>query len=330
MTLVTIDAVVDISRHVVVLEVIGVIAAVTPGALEHGVVVRIRVACRAHIAGVTVGGRELRVLRMVEGGPAPRGRVVAVLAGGREELRLRRVAGIGRVVVVGLMTADARCRQRGVVVVDVAISADARRHRVRAGKREGCVVVVKRRVCPDSSIVAYLASGRESGCCVRWIIRAGVVLLVARVAERAVQSVVVVDVAVGAEPRGNRVGARQLETRRCVVEGTVGPEHSIVAGFARGGESRRNVVHRRKCVGVVILVARDASGAGQVVVVVYMAVGTLPRRRSMRACQCEPGTVVVKGRIQPGSRVVARIATLGEVRRDVIRIGRSLIILQVA
>ena len=76
-------------------------------------------------------GGESRVLRMIERRPGPGGRVVAVLAGGREELLLRRMARIGGVIVVALVTADTRSWQGGVIVVDVAIRALAGRHYVR-------------------------------------------------------------------------------------------------------------------------------------------------------------------------------------------------------
>jgi len=154
MTLVTVDAVVDIPRHVVVLEIIRVIAAMTSGALEDGVVVRIGVAGRAHIAGIAMAGREWRVLGVAKGGAAPGCGVVAVLAGRGEELRLCRVAGIRGVVVVRLVAPDAGRGQCRVVVVDVAVGTNARRHDVGAGKGEGCVVVIKGRVSPHRGVVA--------------------------------------------------------------------------------------------------------------------------------------------------------------------------------
>jgi hypothetical protein len=76
--------------------------------------------------------REWRVLRVIKRGAGPCGRVVAVLARRREELRLRFVARIRRVVVVGLMAADTRRRQSRVVVVDMTIGAHPRRYKVRA------------------------------------------------------------------------------------------------------------------------------------------------------------------------------------------------------
>ena len=154
MTLVTVDAVVDVPRHVVVLEIIRVIAAMTSGALEDGIVVRVGVAGRAHIAGVAMAGREWRVLRVVKGGAAPGCGVVAVLAGRGEELRLCRVARIRGVVVVRLVAPDAGCGQRRVIVVDMAVGTNAGRHGMGAGKGEGRGVVTKGRVSPHRGVVA--------------------------------------------------------------------------------------------------------------------------------------------------------------------------------
>src|SRR5579885_1118410 len=53
--LITVDAVVDVARHVVVLEVRWVVIPVTAGALEHGVVIGIRVARRTNVVRISVG-----------------------------------------------------------------------------------------------------------------------------------------------------------------------------------------------------------------------------------------------------------------------------------
>jgi len=179
MTLVTVDAVVDIPRHVVVLEIIRVIAAMTSGALEDGVVVRIGVAGRAHIAGIAMAGREWRVLGVVKGGAAPGCGVVAVLAGCRKELRLCRVAGIRGVVVVRLVAPDAGRGQRRVVVVDVAHHASHGRCGMKSSKREGRVVVIKGRARPVRGAVAHVTSRREAHLRVHRIIRIVVVGLMA-------------------------------------------------------------------------------------------------------------------------------------------------------
>lgn len=123
MALVAVDAVVHVPIHSVVLEVIGVVAAVATRALEYRVVVRIRMAGGANAVCVAMVDRELRVLRVIERRTSPGRRGVASRAGGREELRLRGVAGIRGVVVVRLMAADTGRRQGGVVAVDVAVGA---------------------------------------------------------------------------------------------------------------------------------------------------------------------------------------------------------------
>ncbi len=133
MTLVAVDAVVDISRHVIVVEVVRVVSAVAPRALEYGIVVRIGMARRADSSSIAVVGRERRVLRMIERGVCPGRGVVTRLARGGEELGLRRVARVRRVVVVGLVAANTSRRQRCVVVVDVTIGTLPRRHQMRAG-----------------------------------------------------------------------------------------------------------------------------------------------------------------------------------------------------
>ena len=199
------------------------------GALEDRVVVRIGVARGAHVVGVAVIRRERRVLRVIERRARPGRRVVAGLAGGREELRLRRVARIRRVVVIRLMAADAGRRQRRVVVVDVAISALSRRHGVRSGQRKRRVVVIEGRIGPDRRVMAQLALLRESGSHVIGIRRALEVLRVARDARGAVQAVVVVDVAIRALPRRHRVRAGQWEAGGGVIELAIRPLHRVVA-----------------------------------------------------------------------------------------------------
>ena len=121
MTLITVDAVVDVTRHPLVTEVGGVVAAMATGALEDRVVIGIYMARGTNIVRVSVIGRELRVLRVVECRTSPGSCVVAALAGGGEELRLRGMARIRAVVVIRLVTADAERWQSRVVTVDVAI-----------------------------------------------------------------------------------------------------------------------------------------------------------------------------------------------------------------
>ena len=98
-------------------------------------------------------GRKLRVLSVIEARVQPVRRTVAGLTTRREELRLRCMSRVCRVVVVGLMAANARCRKRGVIVVDVAVGALAWGNGVRTGQGERRVVVVKGRVRPYRGVM---------------------------------------------------------------------------------------------------------------------------------------------------------------------------------
>jgi hypothetical protein len=122
---------------------------------------------------------------------------------------------------------------------------------------------------------------------------------VARVAQRAVQGIVVVDVAVGAQPWWHSMRSGQWEPGGGVVKFAVGPKHGVVAALARSGEMRADVVHRSECCVVVVLVASDASRASEIVVSAGMAIATLPRRHGVRSCESESGRRVIKLPVGP-------------------------------
>ena len=143
MALIAVDAVVDVPVDSRVLEVVGVVSSVATRALKNRIVARIDVAGRAHIIRTAVVGWEPRVLRVVERGVRPTGCVMATLAGRREELWLCGMAGIARVVVIGLMAPNACSGQGRVIAVDVTLIAVPRWRRVRTGKRKCSVVVIE-------------------------------------------------------------------------------------------------------------------------------------------------------------------------------------------
>ncbi len=87
-----------------------------------------------------------------------------------------------------------------------------------------------------------------------------IILEVASHAGRAVQGVVVVDVAIDALPRWNRVHAGQRKPGRGVIKCCVSPEHGIVARLT--GSRETGVRHRTGRIVVVRLMATDAGGAG--------------------------------------------------------------------
>ena len=297
MALVTVDAVIDVASHALVISVrVGFRVAI--GALEHGVVIRIRMARGANTVGVAMVDRKSCVLRVIERRTSPGSRVMAGRASGREELRLRRVARIGCVVVVGLMTTDTRGGQRHVVAVDMAVGAYPRRCLVRAGQGKGRVVVIERGVCPDGGVVAEFACSRESGRSVRGIVGAGVVLLVARVAQGTVQRIIIVDMAVRALPWRNSVTSRQRETGAAVIERRVCPRTRVVALIACLREAGGNVIG--VCSPLIVLqMTRHTGGARQIVVIADMAIGTLPRWHGVQSGERETCAVVIEDRICP-------------------------------
>ena len=135
--------------------------------------------------------------------------------------------------------------------------------------------------------------------------------------------------AVRTQTRRHRVTSRQRETGAAVMEGGIGPRRRVMALITCLREAGRNVI--RVCGSLIVLqMTRYASRARQGVVIVDMAIDALTRWNGVQAGQRETRTVVIEGRICPRSRVVALIARLGETRGDVVRIGRSLIVLQMA
>ena len=81
---------------------------------------------------------------------------------------------------------------------------------------------------------------------------------------------------------------------------------------------------------IVLQMAAHARGAGQVVIVADMAIGTLARRHGVHARQGKICHVVIERSVRPRSRVVALGASLRKVGCRVVGILGSLIILQVA
>ena len=189
--------------------------------------------------------------------------------------------------------------------------------------------MIERRIRPDIGVVTEFTRRRESSRLVCRIIRAGVILLMARVAERAIQRIVVVDVAIGALARRYSVGASQWESGAVVIERCIQPRAGVVALIARLGEVRRHVIWVRRSL-IVLQVAAHARRSRQIVVIVNVAIRALARRHGVHTRERESCAVVIEGRVQPRTRVVALIAALGEVRSYVVGIRRSLKVLQVA
>jgi len=143
------------------------------------------------------------------------------------------------------------------------------------------------------------------------------------------QVVVIVNVTISAGPRRYRVTAGQREPRTVVVKGCIHPVGSVVTGIAGLWEIRADVIRVRRSL-VVLEMAGYARGAVQIVVVVDMAIGAGARRNCVQSRKRESGAGVVERRVHPVGGVVTGIATLREIRSNVIRIRRSLVVLEMA
>ena len=280
---------------------------------------------------------------VVEGCVRPEHGIMTGCTRGRERSR-NMVYRRGRIVVIGLMARYASGGRQIVVVGDVAIRTLPRRHQMRTGEREPGAVVVESCVQPGRRAVARVASLRE----VRgYVIRIRCALKVGQVAShagRAIQVVVVVDVAVCTQTRWHRVQAGQREPGAVVVEGRVQPRRCAVARIASLGEVPRHVI-RVRCALEIGHMAGNTGCAIQGVVVIHVAVDTLPRRHRVQTGQRETGGRVVKFAIGPQHRVMALLARCGEtgvryrrgrcvevglVAADARRVGDGVVVVNVA
>ena len=202
----------------------------------------------------------------------------------------------GGVVVIGLVAGDASRAGQAVIVVDVAIGAQAWRNRVIPGEREPGAGMVECGIHPVRGVMAAVASLREIRTDVVGICRSLVVLQVATHARRGVQAVIVVDVAIGAGPRRHRVQPRERETGAGMVERGIHPVGGVMAGIARLREIRGDVVGIR-CALEVFQVATHAGCAVQTVVIVDVAISTSARWNSVQPRERESSAGVIERRV---------------------------------
>src|SRR5262249_36216676 len=162
-----------------------------------------------------------------------------------------------------------------------------------------------------AGVVTLLASLREIWEEGLGVGRALEVLQVAGYAGGAGQVVVIVNVAVGAGARRHGVQAGEREPGAVVVELLVCPVGGLVTLLGSLREIRSGVIRIGRALEV-LQVAGYAGGAGQVVVIVNVAVGAGARRHGVQAGEREPGAVVVELRVCPVAGVVTLLAGLRE------------------
>lgn len=197
------------------------------------VIVDVAVRALAWRHRVQSGQRESGAV-VIERRTEPRARVMALLAGLREILR--DVIWIGRTLEIFQVARHTSRAPQTVVIANVAIDALSRRNRMRSGQHKTCTAVIERGVEPGACGVALFASLREA---CRGMIRIGRALEIFEVARHtscARQVVVIVDVAVRAQPRRRGVPSGQRKTCRGVVELRIQPVIRNVTLLASGGK----------------------------------------------------------------------------------------------
>ena len=223
------------------------------------------------------------------------------------------------------MAARAILRRTGERAVDVAGLTTLLD--VLAGEREVGEVVVKLGALPSRRGVADLAGRRETGSGMVRIIRAVVVLQVARRAILRRPGKLPVDVALLAVRRDMLAGQREVG-RRVVIERRVAPIRRVVTRLTSGRETGGSVVRIVRAV-VVLQVARRAVVRRPGKLPIHMAL--LAVRRDMFAGQRKVRRrVVVERRVVPVRGVVARLAGGRETGGGMIGVIRSVVVLQMA
>ena len=193
---------------------------------------------------------------------------------------------------------------------------------MQPGERESSFIVIECRAYPAAGGVTGFARLRESAGNVVGIRSPLEILEVARHARSAVQGVVAVDVTIGALSRRIRVQSSQGKAGGGVIKLAVGPLYDVMALLTRCGET--GVRHRSRGAGEIFLVTREARRAGQVVIVVDVAIDALAGRIRVPSSQKEPGHAVVKFGVEPVVRRMTALARSGELGRNVVRVGSVL------
>jgi len=183
---------------------------------------------------------------------------------------------IDAVIHVGAYAAVPRVRRRGGmassalknrIVAGIGVARGANTLGVAVGNRKPGVI--ERRSGPRRGGVAAGTARREPGGRVVGIVGPPIVSRVTAIAVGGKTGVVIVYVAT----RAGRAGVLPGQRKRCVVmiKRPLGPSHGVVAHLAGGRKTKLNMIDRREGIVEVVLVARNAGGAPQTVVVTDVA-----------------------------------------------------------
>lgn len=195
---------------------------------------------------------------------------------------------------------------------------------MRSGEREPCLAVVQRCRNPAHGRVALLAGLRKSGGLVVWIGRAVVVVDVARDAGCAQTGKYATRMAIGTGLRG--VSAHQGEQRLGMVEHRACPSGRVVAD---GTILRESGVHVVGIGGFLVVGQMARSARRRSAGVLSVDVALRARDAQVESGERELGQAVVHGRLIPTRGGVALFAVLRHAGGSVVRVLRSVVIVEV-
>lgn len=203
-----------------------------------------------------------------------------------------------------------------VVIVDVTIRARAWRNNMRPGQRKAGLRVIELPVRPLNRVMTLRARRREAR--VRyWSLRVVEVVLVTRDATRVRNVVVVVDVAVYALSWRHHVRAIQREGSLRMVKRRGLPCGRCMALLAGRRKPAQHVTRIRRSLEV-LLVARNASRARQVVIIIDVAIGANSRRNGVASGKRKAHRTVIELCVQPVIRGVTGFACRRKAHRRVV------------
>ena len=248
----------------------------------------------------------------------------------RREVSRDMIHGRGCVVVVLLVATHTGGNSDVVVAVDVTIRALPRWNGMLSGQGPAGCGVIERAIHPVDRVMALLAGRREiGGDVIHGRRRVVVVLLVTTHTGGDRDVVVVIDVAIRALPRRDGVLTNERESRLRMVEIRRRPTAGGVADLAGLRDALLHVIGVGGA-GVVGQVARYASRDSNVVIVVLVAIRTLPRRIGVHAGQRKSGLRVIEACRRPTASGVADLAGLRDALLHMIGVGGAGVVVQVA
>lgn len=265
----------------------------------------VRVTISTRQCAMRAGEAKPRTRRMIKLRAAPHRSGMARLA--RSWKPQRRVARLGRGVVVALVARLTRRRFAGIDLV--AVAGETRRRHVATGERKARRRVVETGAGPGGCCMARLARRREAGLNMTRIGRSASLRFVTARAGHRLPDKYVVRVAAGTRDR--TVASGERKPCRRVIERRTGPRRGAMTSLARCGKARRAVRRRGRRIERRLMTTHAGGGSPGIHAV---GVTRCTRRSDVLSCQPKSRGIVIKRRAIPRVERMTARAVRGELR----------------